>query len=432
MAMIQNIEAEQAVLGSLIMEGELMKECQLKVSQFSATVHRTLFDAMKSITEDGEQLDLAMLVQRLNSGFLEEIGGISFLVSLVESVPTTVNFSHYEDMVKSSWKMRIAAKMGLRLHEQLHVQKNETLISSAIEKLLQIDEDEAEEEENLPDQIAAMYRSLQEKDGELNGVDTGFSELNGITGGLSQGDFVVIGARPSMGKTAFALALAVQAAKEAAVSIFSLEMSKQQLLKRMLTAMGDVASSKLRHPKKRFTMQDWKNATDVCAQLSELPLTIYDHGVVTPQIISAHARKLRRKYPDKPLLLFIDYLQLLTGDTRNPANRFQEMSEVSRKLKQIARDQNVCIVALSQLSRGVDARNDKRPILSDLRETGQIEQDADVILLMYREEYYDKDTNKKDVTEINVAKHRNGPIGKVNLRFLKEYGRFEEYGRENG
>ncbi|WP_416828202.1 replicative DNA helicase [Ectobacillus polymachus] len=423
--MIQNIEAEQAVLGSFLLDGELIKESRLTEKQFSTVVHCKLFQVMQSIVQAGEPLEATTLVQKLGPGFLEEIGGISYFVTLVDSVATVANIKYYEELVQSSWKMRVAAKLGYRLHEQLHMQKEEGLISTAVERLLQLEEEEYEEEDDIKDTISEVYRSLLHKEGELNGIDTGFAPLNNITGGLQVGDFIVIGARPSMGKTAFALNLAIHASKEAAVGIFSLEMSKQQLLKRMLTAMGMVRSTKLRNPKLKFTIEDWKSTTNVCAELSLLPLTIYDNGFVTPQQIEFQIRKLKKKYKDKPLLIIIDYLQLLTGDSKNQPNRFQEMSEVSRKLKQIARDQNVCIVALSQLSRGVDSRADKRPLLSDLRETGQIEQDADVIMLMYREEYYDKNTDKKDLTEINVAKHRNGPIGSMKLRFLKEYGRFE-------
>lgn len=205
-------------------------------------------------------------------------------------------------------------------------------------------------------------------------------------------------------------------------------MSNKQLLKRMVSCLGEVSGKRLKNPKHRFTIEDWGKTSRAFAEIGDLPLEIYDKAGVTTQEIWVQVRKLKRKYADKKLLVIVDYLQLITGDSKYRGNRFQEMSEISRKLKLLARDLNVCVVALSQLSRGVESRQDKRPLLSDLRETGQIEQDADVIMLMYREDYYEKETEHKDITEIQIAKHRNGPVGMLRLRFLKEFGRFLEDG----
>ncbi|MBG9585303.1 DNA helicase, partial [Bacillus thuringiensis] len=199
-----------------------------------------------------------------------------------------------------------------------------------------------------------------------------------------------------------------------------------QLLKRMASCVGEVSGGRLKNPKHRFAIEDWEKVSKAFAEIGELPFEIYDNAGVTVQDIWMQTRKLKRKHGDKKVLVIVDYLQLITGDPKHKGNRFQEISEISRKLKLLARELNVCVVALSQLSRSVESRQDKRPLLSDLRETGQIEQDADVIMLMYREDYYDKEIVQKEMTEIHVAKHRNGPVGSFKLRFLKEFGRFVE------
>ncbi|WP_028401790.1 replicative DNA helicase [Ectobacillus panaciterrae] len=421
---IQNLEAERTVLGSLLLDGELMKECRLTEEHFSAAAHRALFKLMRQIDEDGEPLDLITLVSKIDASFLEQIGGIVYFVNIMECVPTTANFAHYEGLVRNAWKMRHAIQMAQSMNEQLLTEKNEKIINKTISALSELD-DTAAVDFDLNDALIRVFEDLNHDTGELTGIDTGFQNLNQITCGLQEEEFIVIGARPSMGKTAFALNLALHAAKSgAAVGLFSLEMSEKQLLKRMISCVGNVSGRKLKNPKRCFSIEDWQQTSQALADIGTLPLEIYDRAGITTQDIWMQVRKLKRKHPGKKLLVVIDYLQLITGDPKYRGNRMQEIGEISRKLKLMARDLNVCVVALSQLSRGVESRQDKRPLLSDLRETGQIEQDADVIMLMYREDYYDKETANKDVTEIHVAKQRNGPVGVVKLRFLKEYGRF--------
>ncbi|MDA1565887.1 AAA family ATPase [Bacillus cereus] len=345
---IQNVEAEKTVLGSLLLDGELIKECRLTEQYFSMPVHKSIFQLMRKMEGEGQPIDLVTFTSRLDPNFLKGIGGMEYFIGLMDGVPTTSNFSYYEGLVRGAWKMYQAG---------------------------------------------------------------------------------VLGARPSMGKTAFALNVGLHVAKSgAAVGLFSLEMSSKQLLKRMASCVGEVSGGRLKNPKHRFAMEDWEKVSKAFAEIGELPFEIYDNAGVTVQDIWMQTRKLKRKHGDKKILIIVDYLQLITGDPKHKGNRFQEISEISRKLKVLARELNVCVVALSQLSRSVDSRQDKRPLLSDLRETGQIEQDADVIMLMYREDYYDKETKQKEMTEIHVAKHRNGPVGSFKLRFLKEFGRFVEIG----
>ncbi|SDZ07546.1 replicative DNA helicase [Bacillus sp. 166amftsu] len=424
---IQNVEAEQTVLGSLLLEGELIKECRLTEQHFSTAVHRAIFKLIREVEEDMQPLDLVTLVSRMDAAFLAQIGGMEYLVNMIEGVPTTTNFFYYEGLVRNAWKMNQAGSVAHSMCERLLAEKDEKVIGETITRLCELEEVDCTLDFDLKDTLVDLYEELHQDTEELTGIETGFPALNKMTCGLQEGDFVVIGARPSMGKTAFALNIALHAAKsDAAVGLFSLEMSDKQLLKRMVSCLGEVSGRRLKNPKHRFTIEDWGKTSRAFAEIGDLPLEIYDKAGVTTQEIWVQVRKLKRKHGDKKLLVIVDYLQLITGDSKYRGNRFQEMSEISRKLKLLARDLNVCVVALSQLSRGVESRHDKRPLLSDLRETGQIEQDADVIMLMYREDYYDKETEHKDITEIQIAKHRNGPVGMLNLRFLKEIGRFVE------
>ncbi|KFN14938.1 MULTISPECIES: replicative DNA helicase [Bacillus] len=426
---IQNVEAEQTVLGSLLLDGELIKECRLTEQHFSTAVHQAIFKLIRKIEEEGQPLDLVALVSKMEPAFLAQIGGMEYLVNIIESVPTTANFSYYEGLVRNAWKMNQAGSMAHSMCERLLAEKDEKVIGETITRLCELEEVDCTLDFDLKDTLVDLYEELHQDTEELTGIETGFSALNKMTCGLQEGDFVVIGARPSMGKTAFALNIALHAAKSGtAVGLFSLEMSNKQLLKRMVSCLGEVSGKRLKNPKHRFTIEDWGKTSRAFAEIGDLPLEIYDKAGVTTQEIWVQVRKLKRKYADKKLLVIVDYLQLITGDSKYRGNRFQEMSEISRKLKLLARDLNVCVVALSQLSRGVESRQDKRPLLSDLRETGQIEQDADVIMLMYREDYYEKETEHKDITEIQIAKHRNGPVGMLRLRFLKEFGRFLEDG----
>ncbi|EWG12921.1 replicative DNA helicase [Cytobacillus firmus DS1] len=235
---------------------------------------------------------------------------------------------------------------------------------------------------------------------------------------------IIVGARPSVGKTAFALNMALNAAGQDAALIFSLEMSKKQLLKRMISCKGEISSIKMRNPKRYFGEGDWSQFSGVMGAFDDVKLHIFDQAGMDIGYIWSKVRKARRKYGEgKRMLVVIDYLQLIAGDSRHQ-NRQAEISEISRKLKTMARDLNVAVIALSQLSRGVESRQDKRPMLSDLRESGQIEQDADVIAFLYRDDYYYKESDRKDTIEIILTKQRNGPIGTVRLAFMKEIGKF--------
>ncbi|MCI0764681.1 replicative DNA helicase [Bacillus sp. TL12] len=421
---IRNVEAEQSVLGSIIMEGDLIKDCQLKPNQFSLPTHQAIFKAMRELEDTESPIDLVTVVEKLDS-FINQIGGIQFLVNLAESVSTTKNFSYHEGLVIEAWKMRHAQEVAGDLYKRLQRDKDISVISNTIDELNAIEETGYSGEFDLKEKLVGLYKKMQIDVGDLTGINTGYNDFNRMTSGLQTGDLIIVGARPAMGKTAFVLNVAYHAASsDTAVGIFSLEMGEEQLLKRMISSAGNVDATKMKNPKKLCNIKDWENISQAMGLINNLPLEIYDKANVTMQEIYAKTRKLKRKHPDKKVLIAIDYLQLIVGDPKHRGNRMQEIGEISRKLKLMARELDVCVVALSQLSRAVESRQDKRPLLSDLRETGQIEQDADLIAFLYREDYYDAETKNKNITEIILAKQRNGPVGTVELAFIKEFSKF--------
>ncbi|PEI43789.1 replicative DNA helicase [Bacillus pseudomycoides] len=421
---IRNVEAEQSVLGGIIMEGDLIKDCQLKPNQFSLPTHQAIFKAMRELEDAESPIDLVTVVEKLDS-FINQIGGIQFLVNLAEGVSTTKNFSYHESLVIEAWKMRHAQEVAGDLYKRLQKDKDISAISNTIDELNAIEETGYSGEFDLKETLVDLYKKMQIDVGDLTGINTGYNDLNRMTSGLQTGDLIIVGARPAMGKTAFVLNVAYHAAdSNTVVGIFSLEMGEEQLLKRMISSAGNVDATKMKNPKKLCSIKDWESISQAMGLINNLPMEIYDKANVTMQEIYAKTRKLKRKHPDKKALIAIDYLQLIVGDPKHRGNRMQEIGEISRKLKLMARELDVCVVALSQLSRAVESRQDKRPLLSDLRETGQIEQDADLIAFLYREDYYDTETENKNITEIILAKQRNGPVGTVELAFIKEFSKF--------
>ncbi|EMA6341712.1 MULTISPECIES: replicative DNA helicase [Bacillus cereus group] len=422
---IRNVEAEQSVLGSIIIEGDLIKDCQLKPNQFSLPTHQVIFKAMRELEDAERPIDLVSLVAEFDDSFINQIGGIQFFVNLTESVSTTKNFSYHEGLVIEAWKMRHAQEVAGNLYNRLQKDKDISAISKTIDELSAIEETGYANDFDLKGTLVDLYKKMQIDVGDLTGINTGYNDLNRMTSGLQTEDLIIVGARPAMGKTAFVLNIAYHAASSnAAVGIFSLEMGEEQLLKRMISSAGNVDATKMKNPKKLCNIKDWENISQAMGLINNLPLEIYDKANVTMQEIYAKTRKLKRKHPDKKVLIAIDYLQLIVGDPKHRGNRMQEIGEISRKLKLMARELDVCVIALSQLSRAVESRQDKRPLLSDLRETGQIEQDADLIAFLYREDYYDAETANKNITEIILAKQRNGPVGTVELAFIKEFSKF--------
>ncbi|EOP68317.1 replicative DNA helicase [Bacillus cereus VDM006] len=427
---IRNVEAEQSILGSIIEEGDLIKDCQLKPNQFSIPTHQVIFKAMRGLEDAESPIDLVTLVGKFEESFINQIGGIEFFINLTEVISTTKNFSYHEGLVIEAWKMRHVQEVAGNLYNRLQKDKDISAISNTVDQLNAIEEIGYSEGFDLKGTLVDLYEEMQLDVGDLTGINTGYTELNNMTSGFQEGDLIIVGARPSMGKTAFALNISCNAAQtDTAVAIFSLEMSSKQLLKRMISSVGNVDAMKMKNPKKSFNLDDWNKASKAMGVINTLSLEIYDDAGMTIQEIYSKTRKLKRKHPGKKVLVMIDYLQIITGDPKHKGNRMQELSEISRKLKLMARKLAVCVVALSQLSRAVENRQDKRPMQSDLRETGQIEQDADIITFLYREDYYDRETPNKNMIEIIIAKQRNGPVGVVELAFVKEFSKFVDLER---
>lgn len=426
---IYNQEAEYSAIGALFIEGDLVKECILQPENFYFVQCRTIFEAIKNVDNKDIPVDLVSVVEELGSK-LDQVGGVNFLSELAGSVPTTANFSYYQNLVLEHWKMRKAIQEANNLKKELLENKDLSALNTTVANLLRIDEHGTDEDFDLKETMVEMYLEMEVDQGDLTGVDTGFTELNHITNGFQRQDLIIVAARPSVGKTTFCLNIAenVSSARNgkpsAVVGIFSLEMKDKLLLRRMCSSVGRINATKMRNPKRFFDNEDWTRLTRAMGEIEKKDLFIYDKPAVTVQEIYTKARKLRNRFEDRDVIIIIDYLQLIQGSPKHGGNRTAEIGEISRMLKIMARELDITVIALSQLSRGVESRQDKRPTMSDIRESGQIEQDADVIAFLYRDDYYDKETEKKDIIEIIVAKQRNGPVGLVELAFLKEYSKF--------
>jgi len=441
---IYSKEGEEAVIGSILIEGELIEDCLLESNQFYFSHNKIIFKAMRDTQEKGVPVDLVTVAEELkNVGQLESIG-VSYLTDLANSVPNTDNFKHYEKMVLEHWKIREGAKKANELKEKLVAEKDFGQAQAILQDIEDIRSKGSRKKFNLAEALGRVYDQMEQVRGPLTGVDTGFTELNRLTSGWQRQNLVIVAARPSMGKTAFALNIANHGGqirkdektgelKEGAViSIHSLETPEGDLLRRMMCAEGNIDANRMRNPMESFESMDWSKATIAMAKINELDLFINDDPVQSVADIYRDVKELRRDFPERDIVVIIDYLQLIKGNGRNKNNRQQEIADISRGLKQLARSLDCTVIALSQLSRAVESRQDKRPMMSDLRESGQIEQDADIVAFLYRDEYYQKDSEAKGITEVILGKQRNGPIGTVELAFVKEYNKFVTLERRHG
>jgi replicative DNA helicase len=421
-----NLEAEEAFVGSFFLDAELVKECNVRPEQLYFPHLRLIYTGIRSLVEKGMPVDLVTILTEIGGERIRTTGGMCYISQLAGSVPSITNFHHYENLVKEYDKKRELMAVGQKIIDEATSEDIDKTLKDGIHALMNIAEDQTDDESGeITSSLVELFIECEQDQGELVGVPSGFHDLDRLTGGFQASDLVIIGARPSMGKTAFALSLALQAAEEDVSLIFSLEMSQKQLIKRMTGSTGQIDSIKLRNPQQSFGDGDWEQFATGIGKLSQLNLHIFDRAGMDVAYIRSKVRKARREYGEsRRLLVVIDYLQLLGGDRKTYSNRQAEISEISRTLKTMARELNVTIIALSQLSRGVESRHDKHPILSDLRESGQIEQDADLIAFLYRDDYYNSDSSKKNKMEIILAKHRNGPTGTIELGFNKQVGAF--------
>lgn len=427
-------EAEQSIIGGILLEPEILKDCTLQPQHFYYSRHRELMGIFRELENANISIDIVAVAEKAGGQRLEQIGGLSYLTELAGAIPTVANFKYYQGVVLEYFERREQYEIARRMMNDTTTKEPGLIRKDAIEALSKLDDLQADDDEDdghISNVLLRVYDWMEQDHGDITGVPTGFTALDNMLSGLQRQDFVIIGARPSMGKTAFAnnvlenVTAGKNPQKKSGVgAMFSLEMPDTGLAKRMLSSTGNIDAQAMRNPMGNFSASDWEKTTLAMAALSNVPLYLYDKPGQDISFIRRKLRNLRRKYPNEDIVAVIDYLQLIIGNPKHGGNRTQEISEISRELKQIARELDMTVIALSQLSRQVEQRQDKRPMMSDLRESGQIEQDADVIGFLYRDDYYDKESEAKNITEVIIAKQRNGPIGTVSLAFKKEYNKF--------
>ncbi|HOQ17753.1 MAG TPA: replicative DNA helicase [Defluviitaleaceae bacterium] len=425
-----DIEAEQSVLGSMIIDHEAIVTASeiLRGEDFYRPDHKIIYEACIDLFNQNSPIDLVTLKSRLEEmGLLEQVGGISYLSHLAASVPTSAHIKQYAKIVESKSILRRLIKACQDISAVSFEAKEDVndILNQAEQSIFHILQNKHTEDFSpMREVLLSAFEKIEEiyrNQGKVTGIPTGFIDLDYKTAGFQPSDLILIAARPSMGKTAFALNIAQYAAvrQKVPVAIFSLEMSKEQLVNRMLCAEAMIDSQKLRTGS--LEQEDWVKIARSMGPLSEAPIYIDDTPGISVMEMRAKCRRLKL---EKGLgMIFIDYLQLMTANRRFES-RQQEISEISRSLKALAREMEAPVVALSQLSRACEARADHRPMLSDLRESGAIEQDADVVMFLYRDEYYHPDTEKKNQAEVIIAKQRNGPTGTVDLIWLGQYTKF--------
>jgi replicative DNA helicase len=431
----QNLEAEMAVLGSMLLDENAIGVAieTIRVNSFYKDSHRKIFEVILSLFNNNKAVDLITMTDELKRlGILEEIGGVSYLTELANSVPSAANINHYVGIVKEKGILRTLITNATKIIHSCHQREgNVSEVVDEAEKLIfEVSENRTSStfvplKEIIKDSIETIDRLYQNK-AHVTGIPTGFVDFDMKTAGLQPSDLIIVAGRPSMGKSALALGIAEHAGVIAKVplAIFSLEMSKEQLVQRMLCSHARVDANKVRTG--YLAASDWPHLTAAAGKLSEAPIFIDDTAGISVMELRAKARRLKASHDIK--LIIVDYLQLMQGSGFTES-RQQEISDISRSLKALARELDLTVMGISQLSRSVENREGHRPQLSDLRESGAIEQDADLVVLILREEYYNPTPENEGIAEIIIAKQRNGPVGTFKLTFLKEYTRFENIAR---
>ena len=426
-----DIDAEQAVIGSMLTDKDAVVDAieVLKADDFYRQDNKTIYEAILSLYNRAEPIDIITVKSELTSlGKLEAVGGLEYIAVLPDKVPTTANVEKYIKIVEEKSILRRLIKASNELIDLGYAETEEVdvIIDQAEKKVFEISQGKNQKgytpiKDILVESFAELEKLYNQKE-PITGIPTGFADLDYKTAGLHNSDLVLVAARPAMGKSAFALNIATNAAVQAKVPtvIFNLEMSKSQLVSRILCSEAMVDSNKIRTGK--MEEDDWVKLATALGPLSEAPIYIDDTPGITVTEIRAKCRKLKM---EKNLgLIVIDYLQLIQGSGKRNSSREQEISEISRSLKILAKELDVPVIALSQLSRAAEQRADHRPMLSDLRESGAIEQDADIVMFLYRDDYYNPDSEKKNIAEVIMAKHRSGSTGTVELLWLGSYTKF--------
>ncbi len=430
----QNLEAEESILGAMMLSPTAVGTVSeiLDASDFYRESHAKVFRAALGLWAKGEPVDAITLANELDErGELEDIGGQGRIVELAALVPSTSNVEHYARIVKEMATLRGLVRAGQEITRLGHDRPGEVidLVDRAEQIVFELAQQRVTSDfshiEVLLKESFERITQLYEAGVDVTGVPSGFRELDHLTSGFQPGNLVILAARPSMGKSALGLCMAANLAvrSEIPVALFTLEMSKSEVTQRMMCSEAKVESQRLRSG--RLAPEDWPRLTAACDRLMKAPIYVDDTGSTTIMEVRSKARRLKSREPALGLII-IDYLQLMTSGT-TAENRVQEVSQISRALKVLARDLDVPILAMSQLSRAVEQRQDKRPLLSDLRESGSLEQDSDLVFFVYRDEYYaGEESDQQGLAEIILAKHRNGPTGTAKLSFLRRYAKFAD------
>ena len=431
----QNLEAEESVLGAMLLSETAIGAVTeiLDASDFYRSSHGSIYRAMLALWAKGEPVDAITLANELEErGELEQVGGASRVAELAALVPAAANVDHYAQIVKEAATLRALIRAGQEITRLGQERIGET--TELVDRAEQIVFDLSQERIRgdfahigpLLTESFERITKLYEAGADVTGVPCGFRDLDRLTSGLQPGNLVILAARPSMGKSALALCIAANLGvrSQVPVALFTLEMSKAEVTQRLMCSEAKVESNRVRSGK--LTQEDWPRLTAACDKLMKAPIYVDDTGSITMMELRSKARRLKAREPNLGMII-VDYLQLMTSGA-TAENRVQEVSQISRNLKVLARDLDVPILALSQLSRAVEQRHDKRPILSDLRESGSIEQDADLVLFVYRDEYYNgEESESQGVAELILAKHRNGPTDSVKLSFLRRFAKFTDH-----
>lgn len=438
-------EAEQAILGGMMVYPSVTSivfDQGLEASDFYLDIHQRIFSAMMDITNAGSPVDVTTLVARLqDTEQLHLVGGADYIIKLSDTAISSSNSLYYIEMIKNRAHLRRLIEVASQIAEEGYDTASELdeIMDKAEREILRVTRDrkatDFKSSRKVISEVMQELIRLRNSDSHITGIKTGYKDLDEKTNGFQRGDLIILAARPAMGKTAFALNLALNASfyNEGAIAIFSLEMPAEQLMKRILSAKSSVESSKLRSG--NIIDDEFNKLNEAANELMASKLFVDDSSNIKVGEIFSKCRKLKSEHGLD--MIVIDYLQLISGSGRgNGDNRQQEISEISRSLKQLAREMECPVIALSQLSRSVETRPDKHPMLSDLRESGAIEQDADIVLFLYREDYYNKDKdeenkNATDPTDVDIAKHRNGATGRITLAFQKSISAFFNIVKEN-
>lgn len=438
-----SIEAEKAALGAAFLSKEaLQKICdELSDESFYSDANKKIFNVLQELNDNNKPIDITILTNELkNKRILNEVGNVDYLSEIVDSVTSVANAEYYIDILKEKQVARKIIETSTEIANDAYVSEDSIydVLDNAEMKMLRISNlrkvNEFQRIQDVAFKEQSNLQKLSEQSSEITGLATGFNDFDKLTAGLQPSQFIIIAARPAMGKTSFALNLATYTAmhSEKNIAVFNLEMSAEQLANRILQSLGQINGYKMRTGK--LEHNDWKRLNEAISQLSDTHLYLDDTPGITIGEIRSKCRRLAKKENGLGLVV-IDYLQLITGPSKTLGNRQQEVSEISRNLKTMALELGVPVIALAQLSRAVESREDKRPIMSDLRESGSIEQDADIVSFLYRDDYYNKEARRDDnssITEYIIGKNRSGPTSTIELLFKKDTSTFVNFKRDNG